>query len=203
MTRREIERFFSALARSWPHPTECILIGGAAAALEGGGRPTADVDFEARLGGGASVNDADIFAGAVRFAEAASGLSGQFTEDLSAWSPVAMPPYRARKRLWKAFGPVRVYLLAPSDYIVSKLRRGAAHDFTDLLLVCRAHRVPWRLLAVRCGMAVRASPKSTRLVSFMKRAEYLFRRYGHSLWGRGFDPESAVGLFRKTLSARR
>jgi hypothetical protein len=202
MTRREIERFFGALARAWPHRTECILIGGAAAALDGGVRPTADVDFEVRFGGAIAVGDPDAFAGAVRAAERASGLAGQFSEDLSAWSPVAMPPYRTHTRRWKAFGPITVSLLDPPDYIVSKLRRGAAHDFTDLILVARAHRVGWRTLALRCGAAARASPRSTRLQTFVKRVEYLFREHGRALWGARFAPDPAIALFLASRTRR-
>lgn len=199
MTRRDIERFFTALARAWPHPTGCILVGGAAAVLEGGARPTDDVDFEVRFGGSVSVEDPDAFAGAVRAAERASGLAGQFTEDLAAWSPVALPPYRAGTRRWKSFGPIAVRLLDPSVYIVTKLRRGAPHDFTDLLLVARAHRVRWRTVSLQCAAAVRASPRSTRLRAFVKRVEYLFGNHGRSIWGPGFDADPAIALFRKRL----
>ncbi len=202
MTRKDVERFFSALARSWPHRTDCILVGGAAAALEGSTRPTADVDFEVRFGGAVSVEDADAFAGAVRDAQNASGLTGQFTEDLGSWSPIALPPYRRHARRWKVFGPITVCLLDPVDYVLTKLRRGAAHDFSDLVVVARSHRISWRSLALRCAAAVRASPRSTRLRTFVKRVEYLFREHGKILWGAPFNPEPAIALFRRHCTAR-
>jgi hypothetical protein len=202
MTARDIERFFTALARSWPHRTDCILVGGAAAILEGGLRPTADVDFEVRFGGAISVDDPDIFAGAIRDAEIESGLSGQFTESLASWSPIALPPYRRGIRRWKSFGPITVRLLDPADYVLTKLRRGAAHDFADLLVVARRNHVSWRTLALRCAAAARLSPWSTSLRTFAKRVEYLFREHGLALWGARFDPAVAVALFRKN-SARR
>jgi len=202
MTSRDIERFFAALARAWPHPTECILVGGAAAVLDGSLRPTNDVDFEVRFGGTVSIEDPDAFAGAVRAAERSSGLAGQFTEDLAGWSPVALPPHRAGTRRWKSFGPITVRLLDPAIYVVTKLRRGAAHDFTDLLLVARKTRVGWRTLSLQCAAAVRRSPRSTRLRAFVKRVEYLFREHGRSLWGPRFDPDAAIDLFRTWASGR-
>ena len=196
MKEKDIKRFFSALARSWPHRTDCILIGGAVALLEGGQRPTTDVDFEVKFGGTRSVNDPDAFASAIRDAESASGLLGQFTEDFSGWSPVTLPSYRGKKRRWKSFGPITVWFLDPPDYILTKLRRGAAHDFTDLILVARKKHVSWRSLAMRCAAAVRSSPKSTHLRSFIRRVEYLFRVHGRTIWGKRFDAKSAVDLFQ-------
>ena len=106
-------------------------------------------------------------------------------------------------RLWKTFGPIRVSLLDPSDYILTKLRRGAAHDFIDLVLVARLHRVPWRLLAIRCATAVRTTPQSTRLRSFVRRVEYLFKEHGKSIWGAKFDYGPAIDLFRENCTKKR
>lgn len=202
MKPRDVEQFFRALARAWPFPTDCILIGGAAAVAEGSTRPTDDVDFEVAFGGDVSVEDPEVFAGAVHRAERATGLGGQFTEDFGPWSPVALPPYRNRTRPWKRFGPIMVRLLDPAHYTVSKLRRGATHDFEDIVFVSRRRRVAWGAIARACGGAVRLSPRSTRLRAFVRRVEYLFRTHGRELWGARFDPESAIRLFRRE-SARR
>lgn len=196
MRPRDVERFFGSLARRWPHRTECILVGGAAAALDGSVRPTRDVDFEVRFGGARSAEDPDAFASAVHEAERASGVEGQFTEDLSRWSQIGMPAYRGRTREWRKFGPITVRLLDPADYCVSKLRRGASRDFDDLILVARQHRVSWVALASRCAAARRLSPRSTQLEGFVKRVELIFRERGRELWGPRFDPGRAIALFR-------
>jgi len=227
--RGDIERFFTALAKAWPHRTGCILIGGAAAVLEGSSRPTSDVDFEVGFGGAVSAEDPDAFAGAVREAESASGVSGQFSEDIAGWSPIALPPYRNTTRLWKSFGPISVRLLEPAIYVLSKLRRGTADDFSDLLIVARRnhgdhgdrrsprpprlhtaglagakrHRVPWRRLSALCASSVRSSPRSTRLRAFILRVEYLFNRHGRDIWGPAFDPGTAIALFRRRSSPPR
>lgn len=202
MKPRDVERFFRALARAWPFPADCILIGGAAAVVEGSLRPTDDVDFEVAFGGDISSEDSELFAGAVHDAERASGFGGQFTEDIGPWSTVALPPYRNRTRPWKRFGPIAVRLLDPASYTVTKLCRGAAHDFEDVVFVSGRRRVAWGTVARACGIAVRSSPRSTRLRAFVRRVEYLFRTHGRKLWGRRFDPEAAIRLFRRE-SARR
>jgi len=203
MTARDIARFFTALARAWPHRTDILLIGGAAAVLDGSTRPTLDVDFEVAFGKPRSSEDAEVFAAALRQAEAASGVEGQFTEDIGAWSPIALPPWRRSARPWKRFGPIRVGLLDPGFYVVSKLRRGNADDFSDLMLIARRHRLNWRQLAGLCGKSVRLSPSSTALRGFVRRVEYLFREHGREIWGTGFNSVQAIILFRRNCGVRR
>ena len=196
MTSRDIDRFFKELAREWPHPTEVILIGGAAAVIGGSRRPTFDVDFEVDFGGRRSSEDAEVFALALRKAEDASGVQGQFTEDIGAWSPIALPPWRGSARPWKRYGPISVKLLDTAIYVVSKLRRGDADDFSDLVLVARQGGAKWRRIAFLCGRAVRLSPSSTALRGFIRRVEYFYNIRGREVWGAGFRPEPAIALFR-------
>lgn len=203
MTPRDIERFFSALSRAWPHRTDIILIGGGVAVLEGSTRPTFDLDFEFRLAGPPAPEDADVFAGAVRQAEAASGVEGQFTTDIGSWSPIALPPWRNSARRWKCFGAITVKRLDPAVYVVTKLRRGSSGDFADLILVARRHHVPWKNVARLCGTATRLSPSSTSLLAFTRRVMFLFREHGRDVWGPGFDPARAAELFRRNSGRRR
>jgi len=199
---RDIDRFFGALARAWPHPTDILLIGGAAAVLDGSTRPTFDVDFEVAFGEPGSSEDGELFAAALHQAEAASGVEGQFTEDIGAWSPITLPPWRRSARPWKRFGPIKVRLLDSAFYAVSKLRRGNTSDFDDLMLVARRHRLGWRSLAILCGQAVRHSPSSTELRGFVRRVEYLFQKHGRTIWGTRFDARPAVDLFRRRSAGR-
>jgi len=203
VTPRDLERFFRTLARTWPHPLECLVIGGAAAVLDGSTRPTTDIDFEVKFDGPSAQEDMDAFAGALHAAEAASGIEGQFTQNISAWSPITLPPYRKSATRWKQFGPVVVKRLAPPLYVVTKLRRGNANDWKDLLLVAKRHHVSWKSLANLCAVAVRLSPYSTSVRTFRGRTEYLFRRYGSELWGTTFSPDIAIAQFRKGQRVRR
>lgn len=196
MTSRDIDRFFKALAREWPYPTEILLIGGAAAVIGGSRRPTYDVDFEVAFGGRRSSEDAEVFAVALRKAEDASGVQGQFTEDIGAWSPITLPPWRGSASPWKRYGPITVKLLDPAFYVVSKLRRGDADDFADLVLVARKSGVNWRRVASLCGRAVKLSPSSTILRGFIRRVEYFFSVRAREVWGTGFRPAPAIAIFR-------
>ena len=203
MTSRDIDRFFKTLAREWPHPAEILLIGGAAAVIGGSRRPTYDVDFEVKFGGHRSPEDAEVFASALHKAEDASGVQGQFTEDIGAGSPIALPPWRSSSRPWKRYGPISVKLLDPAFYVVSKLRRGDVDDFADLVLVARNSGVRWRRVALLCGRAVRLSPSSTALRGFIRRVEYFFTVRAREVWGPGFRPAPAIALFRLSSAKSR
>ena len=202
MTRRDIERFFAALSKYWRTPLDALVIGGAAAVIAGGTRPTIDVDFEATLRDPRRPEDRDLLAGAMTRAEAASGVTAQFSEDISGWSEIAMPPYRGTASRWRQFGSITVRILEPSLYVLTKLRRGTADDLTDLLLVAKSSRLGWRRLAATCGEAVRLSPRSTVLGPFVKRVEHLFRVHGTALWGPRFNPDTAITAFRRTAKLR-
>ena len=201
MTRREIERFFTALSRTWKEPLEVILIGGAAAVLAGSVRPTYDVDFEARPGGPSGPEDGDLLASAVNRATTATGVEAQFSQDIDRWGEVVMPPYRETAQRWRSFGRITVRLLEPSVYAVSKLRRGAEKDFEDIILVGRATGLSWKGLARSAGWSVRKSPMSTLLNPFIRRVDYFFRVHGRELWGERFKADEAMALFRQ-LSVR-
>lgn len=202
MTRREIERYFTALSRRWTEPLQVILIGGAAAVLAGSRRMTRDVDFEARLARRPAPEDGDVLAAAIRRATIDSGVRAQFAVNIGSWSDVAMPDYRTSARTWRTFGAIRVQLLSPAMYVVSKLRRGASKDFEDVVLVGRATRLSWRRAAMALGHAVHASPPSTQLPPFKERVEHLFRRYGRDLWGTRFDPNRALAIYRRRATSR-
>jgi len=202
MKPRDIERFFSALAKAWPHSTDVVIIGGAAAVLDGSTRPTFDIDFEVAFGEPRSVEDPEMFASALHRAEVASGVEGQFTEDIGAWSPITLPPWRRSVRPWKQFGPIKVRVLDPAFYAVTKLRRGTESDFNDLILVARRHRLNWRRLAILCGLSARLSPSSTVLRGFVRRVEYLFVEHGKTIWGAKFDSGPAVKMFRTRCMKR-
>lgn len=203
MTSRDIGRFFKALAREWPHPTDILLLGGAAAVIGGSKRPTYDVDFEVAFGGRQATEDAEVFASALRKAEDASGVQGQFTEDIGAWSSITLPPWRNSVVPWKQFGQIDVKLLDPGLYVVSKLRRGDADDFADLVLVARKNGVGWRRIALLCGKAVKLSPASTAIRGFIRRVEYLFNSRGREVWGAGFQAAPAIAMFRLTGGKKR
>jgi len=196
MTSRDIDRFFKALAREWAHSTDIILIGGAAAVIGGSRRPTFDVDFEVAFGGRRSSEDTEVFAAALHKAEDASGVQGQFTEDIGAWSAIALPPWRGSVRPWKRYGQISVNLLDPAFYVVSKLRRGDADDFADLVLIAKQSGVKWRQIAALCGRAASLSPASTALRGFTRRVEYFFKARAREVWGPGFQPMPAIVLFR-------
>lgn len=190
MTPRLVGGFFEELARRVAHPVDVVLTGGAAAALEGGARPTVDVDFEARARAGRR----DL-AAAIEAAGRASGVIPHFSEDIDRWSAITLGGYRGRARLWRRFGNVTVRLLDPADFAIGKLARGTADDMRDLAAVFRRRRPSWRVAARRWGEALRRSPHSSATSLFARQVGWFFRGEGPKLWRRGYDPEQAIRLF--------
>lgn len=202
MTPRQIARFFQELARRVDRPMEVVLTGGAAAAVEGGVRPTVDVDFEARARAGRTRwPQRDQLAGAIASAGRATGITAHYSEDIDRWSAITMGQYRARARLWRRFGTVTVRVMDPLDFAVGKLARATGDDLRDIVAVFQRRRPSWRTAARRWGEALRRSPRSSAVTLFARQVEWFFRVEGARLWRRGFDAASAIRLFRRAAGA--
>lgn len=63
---------------------------------------------------------------------------------------------------------LRVIVLDPTDFIISKLRRGTEQDFTDAEFVVRRYGVTAEAIQMAADAAVAASPKDTALFVFRK-----------------------------------
>ena len=101
------------------------------------------------------------------------GVPSNLSENISGWSIVSLPPgYRDRANVLYARENLRVVVLEPADFIISKLRRGTEQDFTDSEFVARRYGVTAQAIQMA---AVAASPKDTALFVFRK-AVALFRQ---------------------------
>src|SRR5690349_19302966 len=70
------------------------------------------------------------------------GVPSNLSENISGWSIVSLPPgYRERARLLHHKDQLRVSLLDPVDFVISKLRRGTEQDLADAEFVARHHAV--------------------------------------------------------------
>ena len=74
------------------------------------------------------------------------GIPADLTANFSGWSVVAMPPgYRDRATDLVHQSNIRVRLLSPIDFVISKLRRGTDLDLQDAtFVVSRFHLTPTR-----------------------------------------------------------
>ena len=117
----------------------------------------------------------DVDAEVVGSVEALAGffkrhqLPADLTENFSRWSIVAMPPgYRERATDLLQQAQLRVRLLAPVDFIISKLRRGTDLDLDDASFVATRFGVTTDHVRQSAEAALAASSHDTALFLFRK-----------------------------------
>lgn len=148
-------------------PIDLILVGGLALQAYGlTDRVTMDVDGE--LVG--DVHDLAMFL-QTRHVPADLG------ENVSGWSVVAMPPgYRERTTVFHEEANLRIRLLAPTDFIIAKLRRGTDQDLDDAEFVADTFHVSASDVRTAAEQAVAVSPKDTALFLFNQTVEVFCKR---------------------------
>lgn len=168
-----------------------ILTGAAAGVLYGRIRATMDIDFSAKTA------DWTRFSNAVRETSAQTGIAAQFAEDIDRWSPITLRGYERHIYLYKRFRGIEVCLMETPYWAIGKLSRYLDSDIQDLVKVFRKTHTSWQDVASVAGRALRRSPKSTSCFLFRKQAENFFQRFGKRVWGKAFDAEAALRVFRK------
>jgi hypothetical protein len=196
LTRADLSRFVAALARRLPCPAKLVLTGGVEAFLLGGTRPTGDLDFELMVPKRYERLWGDVEA-AVAAASAATRAVVQYSTDIDRWSAVSIPERRRKTRPLRRVGRLSVHLLDPTCWAVYKLARYLDADVDDLRAVLARQRVSGDGLARLCGICLRTSSRSTQLFLFRRQVAHFFRAHGRAVWGRGFDAERAIALFRR------
>jgi Nucleotidyltransferase of unknown function (DUF6036) len=105
------------------------------------------------------------------------GVPSNLSENISGWSIVALPPgYRDRAKVLHERENLRVALLEPADFVISKLRRGTEQDFTDAEFVARRYGVTPQTIQAAADAALAASPKDTALFVFRKAVSLFLQR---------------------------
>ena len=101
-------------------------------------------------------------------------------ENVSGWSVVAMPPgYRERTTVLHEEANLRVRLLAPTDFVIAKLRRGTDQDLDDAEFVANTFHVSVSDVRTAAERAVAVSPKDTTLFLFNQTVEVFCQRLIH------------------------
>jgi hypothetical protein len=96
-------------------------------------------------------------------------------QSLSGWSIVAMPPgYRDRVTVVMDEPRVRMSLLAPVDFIVSKLRRGTDEDLADAAWIAERFHVTAPQVRAAAEAALAASLEDTALFLFERTVDDRF-----------------------------
>lgn len=105
------------------------------------------------------------------------GVPSNLSENISGWSIVSLPPgYRERVRVLHERENLRVAVLEPADFVMSKLRRGTDQDFADAEFVVRRYGVTPQAIQAAADAALAASPKDTALFVFRKEVALFLQR---------------------------
>jgi uncharacterized nucleotidyltransferase DUF6036 len=139
------------------HAVDLVLIDGMAMLAYGHpSRATIDVDGELRAG----VRSLKTFL-------SRHNIPANLSQSLSGWSVVAMPPgYRDRVTVKIDEPGVRLSLLAPVDFIVSKLRRGTEEDLADAAWIAEHFHIAAPQVRAAGDSALAASLEDTALFLF-------------------------------------
>lgn len=98
-------------------------------------------------------------------------------ENMSGWSVVAMPPgYRERSSVFLEESGLRLRLLAPTDFVIAKLRRGTELDLRDAAYVANRFSVGPATIRAAAEAAIKASPKDSALIAFRKTVDLFCAR---------------------------
>lgn len=202
MTPRTIDRFFQTLAEEFSRPATIIVTGAAAGALWGHIRPSQDVDFAVQLVGSRPPQWEQFQAAVDRTVER-TGLQVNYAEDIDRWGSITLLDYRRHTVPHRRFGTLNVRLLDPVYWSIGKLARYFDVDVHDVVSVLKRTRVPPTSVIRVWGQALRASPRSTAVIQFRNQVEHFLRTYGRVIWGRQFDPDTALRQFHRAVGLRR
>jgi len=196
MNKKQIERYFHTLSKLYHKKCKIILTGAAAGALYGRVRPTMDIDFSVE------VLDWKGFSEAVEETSLRMGIVAQFSEDIDRWSSITLMDYKKHTYVFKRFGNIEVSLMDPAYWAIGKFTRYLDPDIQDLVKVFKATVTPWQRVATIAGRALRKSPKSTACFSFLRQTEHFFNHFGKKIWGKSFNSDEAIKVFRKSAKIK-
>ncbi|MCA9471072.1 MAG: DUF6036 family nucleotidyltransferase [Nitrospirales bacterium] len=162
LTLSHILPYFVEYHRQTGHSVDLLLVGGLALQAYGySDRATVDIDGEL-------IGEFESLLDFLHKKQIPADLS----ENFSGWSIVAMPPgYRDRSSVWHEDAGIRLRLLHPVDFIVSKLRRGTDQDLQDAHYVVRRFGIDKFSIVAAVERAITASPKDTAIYLFKKSVE--------------------------------
>lgn len=187
MKQNNCDLFFTELAKQGPSSVKVLLLGGSAAQIYGGVRPTLDVDFEALLMD--KTQAWEDFEAAVHRAEQITGIGAQFSENVERWSQISYLDYHKHLRKYKNFQKIAVYLLDPYYWSIGKITRYLDSDIQDMVQVFKKEKVEQVKLAKLWHKALTESPRSTELFIMKKNVIHFFDSFAASVWGRTLDRE--------------
>lgn len=109
-------------------------------------------------------------------------IPSDLSENISGWSVVAMP-HGYRDRVSRVFQSeyLEVDILAPTDFVISKIRRFSEEDIEDALFVVKKYDLKKEDIAQAAKSAIAHSIKDTTLFLFQKNVDLFIKKLDASL----------------------
>ena len=202
MKKNLIDRLFTELDRELGRPAEIILTGAAAGLLLGNIRPSLDIDFEIRIKGSKRARENSGVSEAIQRASAKAGVAVNYSDEISRWSMIDYLDYRKTALPYKTIGRLRIKLMAPGHWTIGKMARFLEIDIQDMVKIVKKRRLKARPLVQLWGKALASSPLSLASGQFRDHVIAFLRRDARPLWGKRFDPEEAISLFKRAAKIK-
>lgn len=197
MKRSLIDRFFTELDRELARPAEIILTGAAAGSLLGQIRPSVDIDFEIHVRDSSKGLPQTEVPEAIQKASAKTGVAVNYAEDISHWSMIDYLDYRKTALPYQRIGRLRIRLMAPGHWTIGKMARFLNIDIKDILKIIKTRKLKAEKLISLWSRALVSSPLSLASGQFRDHVIDFLENYGKSAWGKNFEREQGVALFRR------
>lgn len=202
MKKALIRRFFKELDQELQKPAEVILTGAAAGSLLGVVRPSLDIDFEIRLKQSRKRKNLFEARDVIQQIARKVGVAVNYSEDIGHWSMINLLDYRKTALSYFKAGQLNVRIIAPEYWTIGKMARFLEVDIRDMVRMIKRKKLKPKKLISLWGRSLRSSPLSLELGSFNRNVIYFIKHYGKKIWGRRFDTEKEIALFKKSAQLR-
>lgn len=199
MNRRKIDRFIREIAKQDPGSLRLVITGGIAALLQGGRRPTQDIDFEIAFPTSNSrrKKEAKRIEAILQLASKRSGVTIQYSEDVGRWSSIAIPPRRPRGMKFQVIGKLKIEIMHPLPWSVGKMARALESDLSDIAVVFGNRKIRPGQAVGYWAKALLASPKSSAQHLFSRQVEDFLQTRGPVIKGWKGNAKMWIEKFNK------
>lgn len=156
---KEAEKLLKHFTKNKKKKVTVMLTGALALQYYGLYRGTVDVDAEASKD---SVEELIDFL-------SMRNVPSDISSDISRWSVISLPKgYRRRAKIIYDNKTLRLTVIHPLDFVVSKLRRGTEEDLRDALYLVERFSLTGEQILRMCESAIKNSPRDTMVLTFRR-----------------------------------
>lgn len=161
-------------------------------------RPSMDIDFEIEFSPVEHPSEKLVqeIESAIQETSRKLNIPAQYSESIQGWSQISFLDYRESSVLYKQMGKIEVRIMSPEHWSVGKMSRYLELDEMDVAYVFRKHKIDGEKISAFWGRALKSSIRSDKSREFRDHVVQFLKHQGKKIWGKTFDSEKAVDLFR-------